>query len=49
MRREELGTHTHTASPPAPQAALKWHPDRHSTAEDDARLKAEANFKDVGA
>lgn len=29
------------------KAALKWHPDRHSTAEEEDKKKAEAVFKDV--
>ncbi len=29
------------------KAALKWHPDRHSTASEADKIKAEAMFKDV--
>ena len=28
--------------------ALLWHPDKHSNKDEEARLKAEASFKDVG-
>ena len=28
--------------------ALKWHPDKHSSAEEEHKHKAEAMFKDIG-